>query len=79
MGTHPESLLARLQTIPDPRRRQGRIYPLPALLGMLLLGMLHGRDSLRGPGLGADSSGRRSGAPWAHATPIFPAIRRFAV
>jgi hypothetical protein len=48
MTVHPESLLAQLQTVPDPRRREGRKYPLPALLGMLLLGVLHGRDSLRG-------------------------------
>lgn len=48
MDVHPESLLTRLQTIPDPRRREGRRYPFPALLGMLLLGVLHGHDSLRG-------------------------------
>ena len=48
MTVHPERLLAQLQALPDPRRRQGRMYPLPALLGMLLLGVLHGRDSLRG-------------------------------
>lgn len=48
MGRHPKSLLAQLQTIPDLRRRQGRTYPLPALLVVLLLGVLHGRDSLRG-------------------------------
>jgi hypothetical protein len=47
MDVHPESLLTRVQTIPDPRRREGRRYPFPALLGMLLLGVLHGRDSLR--------------------------------
>lgn len=45
---HPDSLLGRLGTLPDPRRRKGRRYPLPALLALVLLGMLHGRDSLRG-------------------------------
>lgn len=45
---HPESLLGCLAALPDPRRRQGRRYPLATLLGLLLLGMLHGHDSLRG-------------------------------
>ncbi len=43
-----DSLLGRLQTVPDPRRRQGRRYPLPALLGLLILAALHGESSLRG-------------------------------
>lgn len=46
--SHPDSLLGRLSTLPDPRRREGRRYPLAALLALILLGMLHGRDSLRG-------------------------------
>jgi DDE_Tnp_1-associated len=45
---HPDSLLGCLAALPDPRRRQGRRYPLPAILGLVLMGMLHGRDSLRG-------------------------------
>jgi hypothetical protein len=45
---HPDSLLGALATIPDPRSRKGRRYPLPALLGLVLLAMLHGHDSLRG-------------------------------
>ena len=45
---HPDSLLGALAALPDPRRRKGRRYPLAALLGLVLLGMLHGRDSLRG-------------------------------
>jgi hypothetical protein len=45
---HPESLLGRLAALPDPRVRKGRRYPLAALVGLVLLGMLHGRDSLRG-------------------------------
>ena len=43
---HPESLLGHLATLPDPRRREGRRYPLASLLGMVVLGMLHGQDSL---------------------------------
>ena len=45
---HPDSLLGCLAALPDPRRRQGRRYPLSAILGLVLMGMLHGRDSLRG-------------------------------
>jgi len=45
---HPDSLLGALATFPDPRRRKGRRFPLPTLLGLVLLGMLHGHDSLRG-------------------------------
>jgi hypothetical protein len=45
---HPESLLGRLAALPDPRVRKGRRYPLATLLGLVLLGMLHGHDSLRG-------------------------------
>jgi DDE_Tnp_1-associated len=48
LASHPDSLLGRLGTLPDPRRRKGRRYPLPALLALVLMGMLHGRDSLRG-------------------------------
>ena len=45
---HPESLLARLRTLPDPRRRQGRRYPLAAMVGLMLLGAMHGETSVRG-------------------------------
>jgi hypothetical protein len=45
---HPESLLARLRTLPDPRRRQGRRYPLPAIVGLLVLAAMHGETSVRG-------------------------------
>jgi DDE_Tnp_1-associated/Transposase DDE domain len=40
------SLLEVLQGVPDPRSRQGRSYPLPAILALLILGMLLGRRSL---------------------------------
>jgi hypothetical protein len=43
-----ESLWDRLGTIPDPRSRQGRRYPLRGLLGILVLGALQGEGSLRG-------------------------------
>jgi DDE_Tnp_1-associated len=45
---HPESLLARLGRLPDPRRRQGRRYPLPGLVGLMLLAAMHGETSVRG-------------------------------
>lgn len=45
---HPQSLLARLRAVPDRRSRQGRIYPLVAILGLLLAGALEGEGSLRG-------------------------------
>jgi hypothetical protein len=35
---HPDSLLGCLAALPDPRRRQGRRYPLPAILGLVLMG-----------------------------------------
>ncbi len=44
----PDSLVGRLQTVPDPRRRHGRRSPLPALLGLLIRAALHGASSLRG-------------------------------
>lgn len=43
-----ESLLGRLKQVPDPRRRQGKVYPLGSLLGMLILAALNGESSLRG-------------------------------
>jgi hypothetical protein len=43
-----KSLLERLGEIRDPRSRRGRSYPLQGLLGMLILGALHGEGSLRG-------------------------------
>ncbi|MFN3762459.1 MAG: transposase family protein, partial [Anaerolineae bacterium] len=46
---HPQSILGRIiALVPDPRSRRGRIYPLAAILGMLLLGALEGEGSLRG-------------------------------
>lgn len=45
---HPRSLMAHLRGIPDPRRRQGRRYPLAGVLAMLILGAMNGQSSLRG-------------------------------
>jgi hypothetical protein len=45
---HPQSLLGRLRRVPDPRRRQARVYPLPGILAMLVLAAAHGESSLRG-------------------------------
>ena len=48
-GRIPEdSLLGRLKQVADPRRRQGKVYPLGSLLGMLILAALNGESSLRG-------------------------------
>jgi len=41
-------LMAYLEEIPDPRRPQGRVYPLSGLLGVLILAALNGESSLRG-------------------------------
>lgn len=48
METKPGSLMARLSQVPDPRRREGKRYRLPGLLGMLTLAAVHGERSLRG-------------------------------
>lgn len=45
MEVDPESLLGRCAQLSDPRRRAGRRYPLAALLGLLVLGALHGESS----------------------------------
>lgn len=45
---HPQSLLGRLRSMPDPRRRQARVYSLAGILAMLILAAAHGESSLRG-------------------------------
>jgi DDE_Tnp_1-associated/Transposase DDE domain len=42
----PASLVECFATVPDPRRYRSVIYPLPALLGLITLGLLMGRTSL---------------------------------
>jgi DDE_Tnp_1-associated len=42
------SLLGRLRSLADPRRRQARVYPLPGLIAMLVMAAAAGESSLRG-------------------------------
>lgn len=44
----PQTVLQALKTIPDPRKRQGRQYPLYGLLAILLMAAMQGERSLRG-------------------------------
>jgi hypothetical protein len=48
MEAKPGSLVACLSQVHDPRRREGKRYRLPGLLGMLTLAAVHGEGSLRG-------------------------------
>jgi DDE_Tnp_1-associated len=70
---HPDSLLGCLAALPDPRRRQGRRYPLSAILGLVLMGMLHGRDSLRGGWVWARQHWGLLWRPLGGRSPHFPA------
>jgi hypothetical protein len=70
---HPDSLLGCLAALPDPRRREGRRYPLAALLGLVLLGMLHGHDSLRGAWVWAHQHWSLLWRPLGGRSPHFPA------
>ncbi len=42
-----ESLLGRMKSVRDPRRREGRIYPLWSIMGMLVLAAINGQKTLR--------------------------------
>lgn len=57
------SLIEALAEVPDPRSRQGRIHPLPAVLALVVLAMLRG---CKGPAAIAQF-GRDYGLPLAHA------------
>lgn len=57
------SLYDELATVPDPRGLQGRVHPLPAVLGLVTLALLMGRTSLQG----IARFGRQHGIPLAHA------------
>jgi len=74
MAYDPDSLLGRLQALPDPRRRQGRRYPLAALLGMLILAALHGETSLRGMWLWSRQHWDALWWPLGFGSPHFPAL-----
>lgn len=74
MDVDSESLLGRFGQLPDPRRRAGRRYPLPALLGMLVLGALHGESSLRGIWLWAHANWSSIWQPLGFRSPHFPAL-----
>ena len=70
---HPDSFLGCLAALPDPRRRQGRRYPLATILGLVLMGMLHGRDSLRGGWIWARQHWGVLWRPLGGRAPHFPA------
>ena len=42
------SLLEVLGSVPDPRGRQGRRYPIGSLLAVLILAVMNGQSPLRG-------------------------------
>ncbi len=44
----PQSLLGRLHSLPDPRRREARVYPMPGLIAMLVMAAAAGESSLSG-------------------------------
>ncbi len=74
MDVDSESLLGRFGQLPDPRRRAGRRYPLPALLGLLVLGALHGESSVRGIWLWAHANWSSIWQPLGCLSPHFPAL-----
>jgi hypothetical protein len=46
MLSQPRTLLEALAELPDPRSAHGQFHPLPAVLGLVALGLLLGRTSL---------------------------------
>lgn len=69
-----EPLLTWLHRLPDPRRPQGRRYPLPALLGLVILGTVHGESSLRGIWVWAHEHWSQIWQPLGFRSPRFPAL-----
>jgi hypothetical protein len=68
-----KTVLQALKEIPDPRKRQGRQYPLYGLLAVLVLAALQGQRSLRG--MWQWASGRE--AEWlSYPSPGFRAVKR---
>jgi DNA-binding SARP family transcriptional activator len=43
----PQTLRQALERLPDPRGRHGQRYPLPALIGLVVIALLCGHESLR--------------------------------
>lgn len=73
MDCDPESLFAQLKCVPDPRRREGRRYCLSAILGLVVLGTLHGEDALRGIWVWARYHWSELWLPLGFGNPSFPA------
>ena len=48
MEARKGSVMERLSHVHDPRRREGKQYNLPGMVGMLLLAAVNGEESLRG-------------------------------
>jgi hypothetical protein len=48
MEAAPGSIMEKLGKVKDPRRREGKRYRLPGLIGMLVLAAVNGEKSLRG-------------------------------
>jgi hypothetical protein len=66
------SIIDRLNQVHDPRRREGKRYNMRGLLGMLLLGAVHGEESLRGMWLWGCNAWERIAEPldmWGTAGP----------
>ena len=63
MEAEPGSVMECLSRVHDPRRRQGKRYGLPGVIGMLLLAALHGESSLRGMWLWAEGQWERIAEP----------------
>ncbi len=59
----PCTLYDALADLPDPRSCHGRVHPLPAVMGLVVLAVLMGRKSLKS----IARFGRQYGAPLAHA------------
>jgi hypothetical protein len=72
MEAESGSVIECLGRVHDPRRRQGKRYGLPGLVGMLVLAALHGESSLRGMWLWAQGQWERIAEPldlWGNAEP----------
>ena len=64
------NVIQALKTIPDPRRRRDRHYPLFGLLAIVLRAAMHGERSLRGMWLWARA--RQDGGASAQRLPAPP-------